>query len=109
MDSNPDDIVAWINLGKSYKHLNQYENAIDALENVIKHDPNNAIAMKELGIVYYNNEKYDEVVEVCQEILEFDSKYIEVWRILGSAYEKKGLHTLAEEAFEKARKLKDTE
>jgi tetratricopeptide (TPR) repeat protein len=59
----------FIELGKTYIHLNKYELAETALKNILKIDSNSVNSHFSLGGVYFQQDKLQETLEEFQEIV----------------------------------------
>ncbi len=73
-------------LGKTYKNLGQFDQAIAAHEQAIKIDPNCYRAWNNLGIVHFSRNNYDEAEKCYQKALSIEPKYAFAIASLGALY-----------------------
>jgi len=73
-------------LGKVYKNLGQFDQAIAAHEQALKIDPNCYRAWNNLGIVHFSRNNYDEAEKCHQKALSIEPKYAFAIASLGALY-----------------------
>jgi len=73
-------------LGKTYKNLGQFDQAIAAHEQAIKIDPNCYRAWNNLGIVHFSRNNYVEAEQCYQKALAIEPKYAFAIASLGALY-----------------------
>ncbi len=73
-------------LGKTYKNLGQFDQAIAAHEQAIKIDPNCYRAWNNLGIVHFSRNNYAEAERCYQKALSIDPQYAFAIASLGALY-----------------------
>lgn len=81
---NEDNINARLYVANAYRLNEDYEDAIDAYDSVLKRDENSFDAYKGKAYTYYNWDKYDKADEFFQKAnsIEFlDEKSKEIWEI----------------------------
>ena len=61
---------AWIILGYSYLRLNQYQDAVDALEEAKQQDPEKPETLFYLGLAYASNDQPEEAIEELNQAVE---------------------------------------
>jgi superkiller protein 3 len=74
-----------LNLGMARTDLGDYSGAIDALEKVVKKQPNWAFAWNELGIAYRKKENYKKAIDQYKRATEIDDRFAAAWYNLGEA------------------------
>jgi cytochrome c-type biogenesis protein CcmH/NrfG len=67
LKSQPEDVMIWYGLASEYSKVAQWEDAIEALRNVIKLNPEYTAAYQMLGTALMNNSLSDEAKTVWQE------------------------------------------
>ena len=84
---DPDDAKAHYGLGATYLILEMYKEAIDALRQAIKLDPDNdAMAHCALGFSYQNLGKWKKAIESYKHAISIDPDGAEAYFRLGIAY-----------------------
>jgi len=95
-------------LGRTYKNLGQFDQAIAAHEQAIKIDPNCYRAWNNLGIVHFSRNNYAEAERCYQKALSIDPKYAFAIASLGALYINRNRPEQAIEVSEKAISLVPT-
>jgi len=72
IDKNPDDHVAYFNLGRAYNKLNEDEDAAKALKQAVKLNPEDAEYQIELGAILIKLAQYREAIPPLKKALELD-------------------------------------
>ena len=81
----PDRLEALFLLGKSAYFLGKYDEAVDALRQVVEARKNDADAWYWLGLAYYARQDYGQAVLALERAAQLDNR-IEVLEALGAAY-----------------------
>jgi len=84
--SEPEDAMAWNNLGNAYHSLKRYSEAIDAYRQALRIDPEYANAWYNLGIAYDELERYSDAIDAYRQALRIDPELVLAWNNLGLAY-----------------------
>jgi cytochrome c-type biogenesis protein CcmH/NrfG len=72
---NPDNVVAWIDLGNLYFDTNQPQKAIWAYEKSLDLQPNNANVWTDLGVMYRRAGQPQEAIKAFDEAIRIDAKH----------------------------------
>lgn len=72
LKQNPDDRQAWLDLGYLYFQLKRQDEAMEALENVIRLDPNDPRTLAVLGGLYQDKDMFAKAVETYRQALELE-------------------------------------
>jgi cytochrome c-type biogenesis protein CcmH/NrfG len=72
LDANPNDDVAWFNLGRAYAKLLKDEDAEDAFRKAVKLKPNEVEYLIELGNTLIHLAKYHEALDPLKKAVELD-------------------------------------
>jgi len=102
VNSRGKDPVLFYNLGIIYRNLDQYSEAIAALQRAIKVNPAMKIAWFKLGLSYEDVQKYERAIETFKELIELDPRDKHSWNDLGISYQYNDQYTKAVEAFKNA-------
>ena len=88
---NPENDLAFYNLGRSYKKLNKDEEAEKALRQAVKLKPDDADYQMELGIVLTKLSHYDDAIKALKKAQGIDPNnlYIQEWLEKAEAGEKR--------------------
>jgi len=70
-----DDIDVLINLGLSYRHLEDYDNAIDYYNRVLEIEPENKVAINNIGYALECKDEIDKAIEMYKKSLALDPAY----------------------------------
>jgi glycosyltransferase involved in cell wall biosynthesis len=104
IELNPNDSVAFLNIGYAYMKLDKYEDALVSSRNAMKLDP----AMKEAALNYAGSEfiigDIKKTISVLEALLRKDSYYPPAMAVVAAAYHVDGQKERAAELFEKLRK-----
>ncbi len=103
--NDPEDELAWFNLGVTYEALSQYRDAINAYNQTEKLNASNFKAIQNIGNIYWMHDKYPETIEAMDKVIKLNPSYSDAWFIKGQALKAVGNLTQAKEAFEKASSL----
>lgn len=85
IDNNPNDDVAFYNLGRSYNKLNEDQDAEKALRQAVKLKPDDTEYQTELGSILIKLAKYSEAVAALNKALEIDPDNSEAQDLLEDA------------------------
>ena len=75
LNTNPEDVSTWINLGNSYFDSDRYEQAIDAYLKALELEPNNSDVLSDLGVMYRRSGKPKKAISTFDEGLRVDSSH----------------------------------
>jgi Flp pilus assembly protein TadD len=98
---DPNNAVAWNNLGNALRELNRYPEATEAYKKAIDLSPNYAYPRNGVATLLIRQDRVKEALPYLEKAIELDPKFVEVYLNLGIAY-----HTLGEK--DKARTLYKT-
>lgn len=76
----------WFRVGSLGELMHDYDRAIQAYENVLRHNPANVKALTQIASIHRIREQYNKAVEYFQRILQIDNNNGEVWGALGHCY-----------------------
>jgi len=85
VDKNPNDDVAFYNLGRSYNKLNEDQDAEKALRQAVKLKPDDTEYQTELGSILIKLAKYSEAVTALNKAIELDPDNSEAQDLLDDA------------------------
>ena len=102
---NPNDSVAYNNLGSSYAELGQYEQAIQNFSIAIQLNPNYDIAYRNRGLTYYYLLQYNRAIQDFSIAIQLNPNDSNGYNNRGSAYKKLGQHERAIQDYNKAIEL----
>ena len=104
IQKKPQDAAGYIGLGRVYIQKEDYEQALDYLNQALEHDAQSIGALQEMAQVYLLRGQLDLAVETCERALAITPHW-RVYNVLGQALVQKQDDTKAEEAFKKAIEL----
>jgi tetratricopeptide (TPR) repeat protein len=87
---NPNNAVAYYDLGTAYVIKGEYDRAISDLDQAIRLDPNLAMAYNNRGGVYENKGDYDRAISDYDQAIQLDPNYAAAYNNRGNAYRQKG-------------------
>ena len=99
---NPTDAEGYIQLGKAYRELGEYDNAIDALQNAIALDDEHYHAYNDLGLVYTDLRMFEHATDMFLAALELSPGNPAFYNNLGYAYDMTDQFEKALDAFQNA-------
>ncbi|GBO53247.1 hypothetical protein APA_1154 [Pseudanabaena sp. lw0831] len=99
---NPDNSLAWRELGVSLEQLGLYESAIPSYQQAIKIDPKYAYPYTDLGDVYEAQGNYELAITSYQQAIELDPKKASYHHNLGNVYHSQGKYELAIASYQQA-------
>lgn len=88
--------------GNYYRHIKEYDKAIEFFEKALQYDPEYAPAYDGLGAAYDDLNDYDKAIEFYEKALQYDPKYASAYNNLGACYSGLNDHEKAIEFYEKA-------
>lgn len=97
--------VDWYNKGLALYNQGKYDEAIKALDNATKFDPQYVDAWETKGWALYFQERYDEAAEAFDEIIKIDPQDKVAWNSKGLALSELEKYNEAIEAYDKAIEL----
>lgn len=106
---NPNDEIAYLNVGKAHLYSKQYEQAIQALNKAIELNPNDKEAYYYLGKTYLESEQYEVAIEAFNKAIEIDSEYFEAYYSRGFTYHRSNQYERAIQDYNKALEFKTEE
>ncbi|RAJ83504.1 tetratricopeptide repeat protein [Chitinophaga dinghuensis] len=89
-------------IGLSYYHLQQYDNALEVLQDAIQEHPDNGLLLQKLAQIQGQLGNYRESIHYYQRALTIDSSHAESWYQLGMMYFNDTDYPAATRAFDKA-------
>lgn len=92
---NPTNDRAWDTLGKLYKSLGRYEDAISAYQKAIEMAPDREVYYYYLGLLYSVEQQHDEAVKAFQLVLRKNPDYVLAHSALAGVYHRMGLENKA--------------
>lgn len=105
LTGNPTDIDALQILAACHMHLNEFEAARKAYEELIKLQPNNPEGYFNLGITFKNLNKYQEAISALQKTINLDEQHVSAHNSLGLILRKLGQHDQAIALLRQATKI----
>lgn len=85
VDANPEDDVAYYNMGRAYNKLNKDEEAARALKQAVKIKPDDSEYQTELGAILIKLAQYQEAIAPLNKALEIDPDNIRAQELLEDA------------------------
>ncbi len=67
---HPDNYQAWLDMTQSFGQAQQWDDALKAVEDMLKKYPEDASALYNKGAIYANLNRYDEAEQVLQVVIE---------------------------------------
>lgn len=92
---NPTNDRAWDTLGKLYKSLGRYKDAISAYQKAIEMAPDREVYYYYLGLLYSVEQQHDDAVRAFQTVLRKNPDYILAHSALAGVYHRMGLENKA--------------
>jgi tetratricopeptide (TPR) repeat protein len=100
--AQPDDVVAWYNLGIAYGDSGQTAKAIEAYRQAIRINPEYDNAWLNLGVAYGDSGQTAKAIEADQQAIRINPENDSAWNNLGAAYGVSGQTAKAIEAHQQA-------
>ena len=72
VNSNPNNVTAWIELGNNYFDTNQYDKSIHAYQRSLELQPNNANVLTDMGVMYRRSGKPEEAIKAFDKAMQVD-------------------------------------
>jgi len=92
---NPTNDRAWDTLGKLYKSLGRYKDAIVAYKKAIEMAPDREVYYYYLGLLYSVEQQHDDAVIAFQNVLRINPDYVLAHSALAGVYHRMGLENKA--------------
>ncbi len=92
---NPTNDRAWDTLGKLYKSLGRYKDAIGAYQKAIEMAPDREVYYYYLGLLYSVEQQHDEAIRAFQLVLHKNPDYVLAHSALAGVYHRMGLENKA--------------
>ncbi len=92
---NPTNDRAWDTLGKLYKSLGRYQDAIGSYHKAIEMAPHREVYYYYLGLLYSVEQQHDEAIRAFQLVLQKNPDYVLAHSALAGVYHRMGLETKA--------------
>ena len=93
--TNPTNDRGWDTLGKLYKVLGRYKDAIGAYQKAIEMAPDREVYYYYLGLLYSVEQQHDEAIKAFQLVLQKNPDYILAHSALAGIYHRLGLENKA--------------
>ncbi len=87
---DPENAMAWYNIGVAYKDLGQTAKAIDAYQQSLRIDPEYSDAWSNLGVAFSATDQTAKAIEAFQQALRIDPENARYWFGLGLLYATSG-------------------
>jgi len=78
------------NLSNAYMNVNQYDKALEVLNDVLKKKPEDPELLYQVAQAYYKSGKYQEAIDHWDRVLAIDKSHAEALYMIGMSYQKKG-------------------
>jgi tetratricopeptide (TPR) repeat protein len=92
---NPTSDRAWDTLGKLFKSLGRYKDAISAYQKAIESAPDREVYYYYLGLLYSVEQQHDDAVQAFQIVLRKNPDYVLAHSALAGVYHRMGLENKA--------------
>ena len=89
--TNPALVEGHLELGKAYRQLGKYDDAIKSLDDAERLAPDNALVQRELGVCYSKLMKPEDAVKHLRKAKDLAPKDTEAWSNLGGALRRLGM------------------
>ncbi len=101
IDINPNNDIAFYNMGVSYSKKGDYDKAIECYQKAIDINPNFDIALNAMGYAYSKKEDYDKAIECYQKAIDINPNFDIALNAMGYVYSEKGVYEKAIEYYKK--------
>ena len=101
-EAQPEQYLAWNNLGVAYGKSGQYTEAIKAFKQALRINPESARVWFNLGLTYCHCDQYIEAIKPYKQGLGINPEDVDVWNDLGVAYNETEQYTEAIKALKQA-------
>jgi len=81
-----DNALAWFALGRAYKALNRYPEAIGAYQQNLRIEPGDVFARNNLGNAYRDSKRYRDALLAYREAVRANPDYFPAWQNFGRTY-----------------------
>jgi tetratricopeptide (TPR) repeat protein len=108
VDTNPASVVALRELGKAYRGLGHYDDAVATLTQAVRLAPDESEVYRELGVTYSKQRKPDLAAVSLREAVRLSPADSEAWSNLGGALRRIGM-SRAPEDYDKAALIESRE
>ncbi len=106
VEGNPNDAIAWFNLGVAYLELHRYDDAVDACQQALKIKPDYVSSWINLGYSYHELQRKEGAIDALQQALKIEPDLALAWYNLGIIYDELKQYEKAIEAYQQALKAK---
>jgi len=107
---NPTDFECHVELGMTYFHAQQLDEAMAAFQHAIQINPNAASAYNGMGRVYYHTGPHKSAIDAYQRAIALDPHYVDAYYGLGILYSSlRGEYAAAIQAFQQGLEQNPTE
>ena len=106
---NPSKALAYNNIGHALAQLQRYDKAITACDQAIRLDPNLAIAYHTRGETLLELQRYNEALTDFEQAIRLDPTNASIYDDKGAALERLGRQNEAQQAYIRARQLRDNQ
>ncbi len=86
LQMDPNNPVAWNNLGNAYRALEDFDNAKNAYRKAIELSPHYAFPQNGLATILVKENKANEAIPHFEKAIELDPKYVEVYLNMAIAF-----------------------
>ena len=101
LETDPNNVDAYNNLGLIFGTLGEFEKAVDCYEKAIKINPKSANAHNNLGLVYEKFKEYQKAISCYQKSIQINSRYVFAYFNLGNLFKTLGKLKEAKKSYEK--------
>jgi tetratricopeptide (TPR) repeat protein len=81
-----DNALAWFVLGRAYKGLNRYPEAIGAYQQNLRIEPGDVHARNNLGNAYRDSKRYRDALQAYREAVRANPDYFPAWQNFGRTF-----------------------
>jgi cytochrome c-type biogenesis protein CcmH/NrfG len=99
------NVAAWFSMGMAFANLKQYEQAVRAYREAIRHQPEYGDAWHYLGVAYAHLKDYDNAIQAYRDALSMQPENAQAWYDLGLAYDDRRQYAHAIHAYREALRL----
>lgn len=86
LDNNPNNVIAYTNLGVAYSKIKEYNKAISCYESALEIEPNNANALCNCGTTLKLIQKIDKALEYFNKSISINPNHIDSILNIGAVY-----------------------
>lgn len=106
LQHQPNNYIAYNNLGRLLMHLGQLPEAIDELQLSVAEKPEHYFALNNLGVALYRSGRYSEAIEALNRAVQLNPDYADALQNLGNSLRQAGRLPEARERLEHAPRLR---